>query len=378
MSFWRFCQHWKVCATKRFRLCRYYFGWRKLPSDRVCDYCEAVRSGWNVETTGAPNSFTSCRCAMGSKAEAARSLSSSPKRFAKVILKQEEVPQFKPTFRNTKLSPVCETPVKETPMLTLDSVKTPARNEDLATLPKIHKKRSPTLPKITRAERECIMCIKSKKQKRCLRMNERLSEEGLYAKRVRNSPDDCFKWLINSPFFRPNLTNVTLLTYPLTAQSEGEEYELPDVSEMRHVARRIASFHNRERELRQQRLWPGPLAESGYYYDNDSGSIVCYYCRHPPGRHSTICNWSRCNVPLGSTAAAPLERIDLLQMMGLTPRASNQPGMAASGQEHSGSHEDRNERLRSLGPSCPQQIRVPLADAGFYLGEFCFSTNRIV
>ena len=193
----------------------------------------------------------------------------------------------------------------------------------------------------------------------------------MYGKPTTEFPE-CLKWLTSTQFLA-NSSQTEFLFYPVTRPSEDGDYQL-DMFPMRYVIRRLASFANQHFELEQLRLWPGPLAESGYYYDQDTGSIACYYCRHPPGTHRSTCHWSRCNVPMGSTATAPIQREDLLLMMGVSPKKTNHlQELATSVQQHSSGYEDRDRRLESFSPisSMQQNSRRILADAGFYLGKFC-------
>ena len=159
--------------------------------------------------------------------------------------------------------------------------------------------------------------IFEQEQNKKTKQKQKRQKKSLYGKPTTEFPE-CLKWLTSTQFLA-NSSQTEFLFYPVTRPSEDGDYQL-DMFPMRYVIRRLASFANQHFELEQLRLWPGPLAESGYYYDQDTGSIACYYYRHPPGTHRSTCHWSRCNVPIGSTTTAPIQREDLLLMMGVSPK----------------------------------------------------------
>ena len=168
--------------------------------------------------------------------------------------------------------------------------------------------------KFTPTKEKSIMNIESTKQTRYSSRNKKRRKKSLYGKPMTEFPE-CLKWLTSTQFLA-NSSQTEVLVYPAAVPSEDGDYRL-EMFPMPYVIRRLASFANQHFELEQQHLWPGPLAESGCYYDQDTGSIACYYCRHPPGAHRSTCHWSRCNVPMGSTVTAPIQREDLLLMVGV-------------------------------------------------------------
>ncbi|XP_070189958.1 uncharacterized protein [Littorina saxatilis] len=172
--------------------------------------------------------------------------------------------------------------------------------------------------------------------------------------------------------------STTIYVYPMTAHHDIEDYEYDEVLDMFKERHRFMSFHNAHHHLRQNE-WVGPLSEDGYYFDRQSTTIKCFYCKSPPTHHRSFCNRGRCNEPMfQSRGPRNIRQNDCIRIMGAIPREGELP----EGSQGGGSpYRNMDGRVTSLRIHCPSEDANALASAGFYATRrdnvVCFSCGLI-
>ena len=126
----------------------------------------------------------------------------------------------------------------------------------------------------------------------------------------------CPPWMI--------LSGQTFLSvvFPATVHVLSDESESDEIWPMRSQRLREESFN--DPQARRELIGESAirLAENGFYWDADSETIQCFYCRCRPAFGHVDCHRERCNVT-PQMSFRPMLRVDELGMMGI---AEHVPG----------------------------------------------------